>query len=298
MIRTTIQHADVSGGFEKECVNVQLTKTLSLLVVLFFGLLSRAGAQTPTITGANAFWWLGSGILSDGGTCSGKTGPCYYAQANWTANPNGNPGSPTWTVVNNSPLGGSVSLNCSTCTTVVATATSPSAGCVYDVSVTVTYNGNTSAPFNVQLVQPTTTTLQSGSPVDQSANAYFSTTGLVGYVTTTSWNLTDSCGNSDGGLDINESFGLFTADTVSNWPLPAVGNSYYPGSVINDYLFADGPTSNSSSPQVQNPQIPLGSTKIYHDYPWVLRAFSQTSGNGVTVRTDTQQWYEDHGRHQ
>jgi hypothetical protein len=276
---------------------VRLTQKLSL-VVLLFGLLSRAGAQTPTITGVNAFWWLGSGIVSDGGTCSGQTGPCYYAQASWTANPNGNPGSPTWTVVNSPTGGGSVSLNCYTCTTVVATATSPSAGCVYDVTVTVTYNGNTSAPFKVALIQPTTTTLQSGSPTDQSANAYFGVTTLVGYVSTTSWNLTDSCGNSDAGLDVNESFGTWTNDTANNWPLPSVGNAYYPGSVISDFLAAYGAISNSSSPPVQNPQSPLGSTKIRHDYPWVLRVFSLTSGNGVTVRTDTQQSYQDHGRHE
>lgn len=276
---------------------MQLTKTLSL-VVLFFGLLSRAGAQTPTITGVNAFWWLGPGILSDGGTCSGKTGPCYFAQASWTANPNGNPGSPTWTVVNSSTGGGSVSLNCSTCTTVVATATSPSAGCVFDITVTVTYNGNTSAPFNVAIIQPTTTTLQSGSPLDQSANAFFGRGDLVGYITTTSWNVTDSCGNSDGGLDVNESFGTFSNDTANNWARPSIGNSYYPGSVISDFLGEFAATINSSSPQIQNPQSPLGSTRIFHDFPWVLRVFSQTSGNGVTVRTDTQQWYQDHGRHQ
>lgn len=265
--------------------------------LLFFWFVGTLAAQTPTITGVNAFWWLGSGILSDGGTCSGHTGPCYYAQASWTANPNGNPGSPTWTVVN-SPGGGSVSLNCYTCTTVVATATSPSAGCVYDITVTVTYNGNTSAPFNVAIIQPTTTTLQSGSPIDQSANAFFNTVGLVGYMTTTSWNLTDSCGNSDGGLDVNESFGTFSNDTANNWGRPTIGNGYYPGSVLSDYLGESAPTNNNSSPQLQNPQSPLGSTKIYHDYPWVLRVFSLTSGNGVTVRTDTQQWYQDHGRHQ
>jgi hypothetical protein len=274
----------------------KITKTLSL-AILFFGLLSRASAQTPTITGANAFWWLGSGIVSDGGTCSGQTGPCYFSQASWTANPNGNTGSPTWTVVNSATGGGSVSLNCSTCTTVTATATSPSAGCVFDVTVTVTYNGNTSAPFTVLINQPTTTTL-SGSPTDQSANQHFGVTTLVGFFSMTSWNITDSCGSSDPGLDVNESFGTFTNDTANNYPLPSVGNAYFPGSVITDTLGESAAISNNSTPAVQNPQSPLGSTKIYHDFPWVLRVFSQTSGRGVTVRTDTQQFYRDHGRHQ
>lgn len=205
---------------------MKLTKTLSLSV-LFFGLLSRAGAQTPTITGVNAFWWLGSGILSDGGTCSGQTGPCYFSQASWTANPNGNTGSPTWTVVNSATGGGSVSLNCSTCTTVTATATSPSAGCVFDITVTVTYNGDTSAPFTVAINQPTMTTLTNGTPTDESGNAYLSringtvVTGAVGYASTTSWNATDSCGGTDGGLDVNESFGTFTSDTANNYGTPA-----------------------------------------------------------------------------
>lgn len=225
---------------------VQIIKALSPFV-LSLGLLSRADAQTPTITGVNAFWWLGNGILSNGGTCSGHTGPCYYAQASWTAHPNGNTGSPTWTVVN-APGGGAVSLDCYTCTTVEATATSPSAGCVYDVTVTVTYNGHTSAPFTVALIQPTTTTLQSRTPFDQSANDAFSTTGAVGYVSTTSWNITDSCGASDGGLDVNETFSSFSNDTSNNWPRPSAGNTYYPGSVVNDYLTATANIPNSSSP--------------------------------------------------
>jgi hypothetical protein len=263
----------------------KFTHTLSL-IALSAGFLSSAAAQTPTITGVNAFWWLGSGITSDGGTCSGQTGPCYYSQASWTANPNGNTGSPTWTVTNASG-GGSVSLNCYTCTTVEATATSPSAGCVYDVSVTVTYNGNTSAPFQVAIIQPTTTTLQSGSPTD----AVWNTTG---FLSTTSWNITDSCGNSDGGLDLNEAFGPFYNDYAgNNWGHPSVGNGYYPGSVVSDYIAAVGWTI----PSVQTPQSPLSGTTIFHDVPWILRTFSLTSGSGVSVRSDTQQFYRDHGRH-
>ncbi|HLH43402.1 MAG TPA: hypothetical protein VKV74_10475 [Bryobacteraceae bacterium] len=67
--------------------------------MLLFVFLAVAEAQ-PTITGVNAFWWLGPGILSDGGMCSGQPGPCYYAQAAWTANANGAMGTPTWNVIN------------------------------------------------------------------------------------------------------------------------------------------------------------------------------------------------------
>lgn len=277
---------------------MKLTKTLSI-VVFFFGLLSRAGAQTPTITGVNAFWWLGSGILSNGGTCSGQTGPCYYSQASWTANPNGNTGSPTWTVVNSATGGGAVSLDCYSCTTVEATATAPSSGCVYDITVTVSYNGNTSAPFTVAIIKPSMTTLQSGYPLDQSANVAYSTTGYVGFVTTTNWNVTDTCGASDGGFDVNEVFDTFTNDTANNWGTPAAGNGYISGSIAHDYIaLVASAIGNPTSPPVQNPQSPLSSNKIYHDYPWELFVFSQTSGQGDIVRSDKQQWYQDHGRHE
>lgn len=99
-----------------------------LLVAMFFAALPCMFA-TPTITGVNAFWWLGSGILSDGG---------YYAQAAWTANANGATGTPTWHV-NTVVGGGNVSLSCGTCANTEATSTAPSNGCVYDISVYVTY---------------------------------------------------------------------------------------------------------------------------------------------------------------
>ena len=264
---------------------MQFAKALSL-VVLFFGSLSNALAQTPTITGVNAFWWLGSGILSDGGMCSGHSGPCYYAQASWTANPNGASGTPMWTV-QNAVGGGSVTLNCSTCTTVEATSGSPSAGCVYDITVKVSYNGHVSAPFKVAIIQPTTTTLQAGSPSDTPSGA--------GYVSFTSWKVTDSCGYSGGGYDVNESFGSFKEDVTNNWPLPSIGNAYIPGSVIGDVI---GATGSTLEPSAQVPQSPLGSSTVMHDIPWQLHVFSQTSGQGVFVRADTQQWYRDHGRHQ
>src|ERR1700693_728119 len=112
-------------------------RKLPSIVLLFFGVLSTAVGQ-PTISGVNAFWWLGSGVLSDGNGCSTNSSPCYYAQASWTANPNGASGTPTW-YVNTVSGGGNVSLSCTTCSSTVATSTAPSNGCVYDVSVYVHY---------------------------------------------------------------------------------------------------------------------------------------------------------------
>jgi hypothetical protein len=253
--------------------------------LLFFCFVGTLAAQ-PTITGVNAFWWLGSGILSDGGTCSGQTGPCYYAQAAWTANANGATGTPTWHV-GTVAGGGSVNLSCYTCANTTATSTAPSNGCTYDITVYVTYpDGSQSANFYVSIVTPKNTTLLSGYPTDAAWN--------TGFVSTTGWNLTDTCGYSDAGLDGNETFGTWTNDTANNWSLPTATATYNASSNWYDQLGAYGFTT----PPPENPQSPLTNVKVMHDYPWNLWVGSQTFGSGVSVRADTQQFYQDHGRHQ
>src|SRR5579872_7067568 len=96
-----------------------------VLLLLGSGLSVLAYSQTPTISGVNAFWYLGPlsfGTYSDGGTCSGHTGPCYYTQSALTASPSSGSGY-TWSV---STTGlGAVTLSCySNCSSsVTATAT-------------------------------------------------------------------------------------------------------------------------------------------------------------------------------
>ncbi|HEX5431006.1 MAG TPA: hypothetical protein VFW83_03505 [Bryobacteraceae bacterium] len=72
-----------------------ILRRIFICVLVLSGLTGSAFAQyTPTITGANAFWWLGSGILADGGMCSGQTGPCYFAQSQLTPTLTALPGVP------------------------------------------------------------------------------------------------------------------------------------------------------------------------------------------------------------
>jgi hypothetical protein len=254
-------------------------------IVIFFCFLGIIFAQ-PTITGVNAFWWLGGGILSDGGTCSGQpTGYCYCAQAAWTANANGATGTPTWHVIE-VPGGGLVSLSCYTCTNTVATSENPSNGCNYDVKVYVTYpDGSSSGFFYVAIVTPSITTLIPPYPTDApDENGYLSETG---------WNLTDTCGYSDAGLDGNETFGPLVPDATNQWAGPTAVPIYNPTSGWGDQIGHIG----YAPPWPTNPQSPLTTIKIMHDYPWTLWVGSQASGSGVPVRSDTQQWYLDHGRH-
>jgi hypothetical protein len=255
-------------------------KTLCSIILLAVATLSTAAAQ-PTITGVNAFWYLGPGINADNG---------YFAQAAWTANPNGSSGTPTWTVVTNSG-GGSVSLSCYTCANTVATSTAPSNGCTYDITVYVTYPDTTqSSNFYVAIVVPNTTTLYSvvNSPYPGRTD---------GYLSTTTWNLTDSCSYSDPGLDLNETFGTWTNDVSNDWNLPlflSPGSFTFTGtSLVNDNMAVAG----EDMPPSLVPQSPLLNDPVVHDYPWTYYAGSLTNGSGTVVRQDTQQFYTDHGGH-
>jgi len=246
---------------------------------------------TPTITGPNAIWWFGSGILLDGSGCPTGSSPCYYAQSALTANANGDTsGTPTWTVTSKQG-GGDVSLSCLTCTNTTATSTAPSPGCTYDVSIYLTYPDNVqSSTFYLLVAQPTTLTLQSGYPTD--LHSRFG----VGYDSKTEWQMTDSCGNADAGLDVNEVFGTFITDyTGQNWSTPFESSANQPTSYIMDSMI--GTQEGGYVPAPEYPQTPLGTTKVRHN-PWLFYVGSLTIGSGLLIHTDTQQNYQDHGRHQ
>lgn len=118
----------------------------------------------------------------------------------------------------------------------------------------------------------------------------------VGYDSQTEWNLTDACGSSDAGLDANEVFGTFVADySGNNWPYPTAGYGNLGTSYVTDMLIATDPPA--STPAAEYPQSPLGTTAVRHN-PWLFYVGSVTSSSGVLVHTDTQQNYQDHGRHQ
>ena len=242
--------------------------------------------QRPAIVGPNnqpavsAFWYLG-GISADQG---------YYAQAAWVAQPNGATGTPNWQW-SYSGTGG-IYFGCTACNSVVVTSASPSANCKADIAVNLNYGGFTSNPMLVTIVAPSTLALQSQYPKD-AANG-------PGYATYYQWTLTDTCGNQDPGLDQNETFGSWTDDYFAstqihnNWPWPPspVARNE-PDATCYDTLSAYGYTT----PAPENPQSPLSSVAVEHDYPWTYFVGSLSFGAGIAVHADTQQWYQDHGRH-
>lgn len=231
------------------------SKLLSLALIIV-GLAWNAAAQyTPTITGINAWWYMG-GIVYDGPGCTtDPPGACYWSEAALTANPNGAPGTPSWQVETH-PGGGSISLNCYTCTNVVATATAPSNGCVYDVTVTVSYGGYQSAAFNVQINTIGSMSWVIGYPV----NSVFES----GYDSTFQWQSRDLCGNLVYGYDANESFGTFEDDYYlsygvhNTWNIPGnlrPNGAYIEGSLIDDDIGESAGILNT--PETTAPQTPL-----------------------------------------
>ncbi|MGH9558400.1 MAG: hypothetical protein ACRD30_04105, partial [Bryobacteraceae bacterium] len=169
------------------------------------------------------------------------------------------------------------------------TALSPSGGCYSDIQVYVSYGGYTSAAFNVTIVVPETTYLQSGYPQN---NALYVSGLPPGFQSAYAWTVVDSCGYLVSGIDANESFGTFHNDTSNNWITTPPNGVYLTSYLVGDLIFHAG-----GSPTPEPPQTPLTSSAIRHDYPWAIRVGSQTSGSGTPVRADTQQWWLDHGSH-
>lgn len=242
--------------------------------------ISRPAISGPSNTvPVSAFWWLGQGVLSDG---------AYYAQAAWVAQANGASGSPSWSV-STQANGGSVSLSCSPCGSTVATSTSPSSGCVYDITVKLNYGGFESDPFYVAIIQPLTFTLVNGYPI----NSVYGD----GFKSVYQWNLTDTCGSSDPGLSGTEVFGQRQDDTANNWamaqPAPPIQND--PSSIFQDEIAIQN-CGGGCNPVWTNPQAPLSGVTVYH-FPWSGYVGSTASGRGLNILTNTTQFYLDHGAH-
>jgi hypothetical protein len=247
---------------------------------------SELSISRPAIIGPTpappvpAFWWLGSGVLSDGD---------YYAQAAWVGSPNGASGTPTWSV-STQVGGGTIALSCYVCTSTTATSTAPSNGCVYDITVYLDYGGFYSDPFYVAIVQPSSFSLVSGFPTHDADGD--------GFVSKYNWNLTDTCGISDPGLSGTEVFGSRDNSDypLNNWnmatPTAIVNN---PLSVFEDQIGIKN-CNGGCSPVWTNPQSTLSLVKVYH-FPWFAYVGSSSSGVGLMILSNTTQFYLDHGLH-
>lgn len=318
-----------------------MLKRSATLISLTLALLAAAHAQ-PTITstgtpGVHAFWYLGvlpAGVYSDGGTCSGQSGPCYYTELSLTASPSSG-SNYAWTV--GTTGAGSVTLmcpggNCSnTSDTITVIATSASTGCADDVYIYASYNGGPlSAGYGLTIVtpSPTTTSLASGYPIDGQETVWNGTmyVPIAGsFETTYNWELRDSCSNGDSGIDQTEAFctsatcsysnennnAVWTEDYVgNNWGTPVAQSGYVTGYVFADYMGQpDEPswTQATQSPPTNGYETCSTTTPIMHVH-WegyvgsTLTDSSSCTGTGVAacgaqVLSNSFQYYQDCGRH-
>jgi len=289
-LQKVVADAALVGAGSQGAISVLPTGSTDLVIDVN-GYFAQPPSQ-PTITGnlGNAMWYLG-GVLSDNG---------YYAFQTLTASQScSNCATWSWSSTGT----GSVSLSCQTnCpSSITVTSVSPSSYCTpgsptNDVMVYVTIGGLQSPGFPLTVVKPAATTqLTGGIGFDQAQSN--------GYVSPYTWNLTDSCGGSDFGLDWYEQFGTWATEyTGTDWPHPSASSSAppkgapNPSSVFEDDIGNLGVNSGTIPPP-EPPQQPLTMVMVFDDTPWQLFVGSYTPLQGVSVHSDRQQWYQDHGRH-
>ncbi len=238
--------------------------------------------ERPTISGVNAFWWLGgSGDYANG----------YYDYTQLTADPKGAPEVPYWTVTANPQK---VRLSCSVCYSNTVTSLQPSGflpggACVSDIMVKVSVGGLDSNEFGLFVNAP----------------LYLAPRGIDDWPYFDGWrsqiwySIIDMCNNQLPSIAYNEKFGAFVNDQDNNWAKPtAAGLGSYPGYEWFDDMFFYDCQLPQCRPPVQNPRSypPPDDGAVDHaSQEW--RVGTSQVGFGVWVQTNIHQRYIDHGRH-
>jgi hypothetical protein len=172
----------------------------------------------------------------------------------------------------------------------MTTATHWSNGCTFDITIRANLGGFYSDDFLYVVNTPWKFSTGSG-PSDAPWGG-----GLVGYVTSYTYQLLDLCGGAVPGMAVNESFVSFADDYVGNtWGNPTP-NSMMDG--LSDSYFTDNVgAADQTTPPSTEPQNPRSTTKVKHiGQEW--KAGSLTTGQGMRFQSDTIQHYVDHGRHE
>jgi len=234
----------------------------------------------PTISGPNAVWYLGNG--------QNQTGYAYVTNLTAVGNCGGSDtcsSTPSWTVTGNST---EISLQCTSCVSQTVTAQHRS-DTFLDIDITISIGGFSSDPFPFTVYAPYEISCcyaLTDSPVSD------------GFVTRAYLNLLDRFGDNLPGLALNESFtsgdiGDFTPFT--GWSTPSASGISAGWTSFYDQMYAYSGCA-GVSPQCENPQTALSSTKAMHILQsW--QAGSSNIGQGIQVRTDWQQFYIDHARY-
>jgi hypothetical protein len=269
--RTTLTQTGTCGGQTYDSTPANMSQPNILAVA------------RPTITGPGGtsgpygIWWLGGGTDDDNG---------YFNRATLTANPNGSPGSPTWSLIQGQvgSNAGRVALSCTTCNFPLVTSEQRSSNCAYDVGVRLNYNGFSS---NVYL-------LNVNAPYYMESSGLASTNNFLsdGWITVIPYLNRDRCLYPMPSIALNEVFGTFTQ---SNWPKPVAQGTanYNNGYIWYDQIFiAECP---NCAPPVQRDNPPGQAVVDQAQQFWNLG--SSTPGLGIYVQQNTFRRHTGHGEH-
>jgi hypothetical protein len=117
-----------------------------------------------------------------------------------------------------------------------------------------------------------------------------------GYETRITYEVLDDKGNPIKGFDVNEKWttGVVNDYPKADWRRGPEGGTTSAGTTFFDNIQGE---SKGHTPAPQNPQKPLGTTKVQHwGQDWYIG--STTPGKGTKVQTNTLQKYQDHAEHQ
>jgi hypothetical protein len=247
---------------------------------------------TPTISQSQNLWYFGSGISAPSGFTLGGTSATLTASG-------GGSGTYAWSITSGSSIAalrGTTSGQNLTTVTIASTSYSTSAKDV-TVQLQFTPSGGSTLPVTYSLSVDSPYEMDPDGVTDKGVNSCSDTTGggTNGYKSQAIYTALSFFGVTLNNIGVNETFGTQVDDfSGNNWPPNTPGGLTIPSSnTFADTICAVGPTL---TPAPLTPQTPLSSEKIVHSaQSWFVG--SVTSGTGVEVQTDTQQYYIDHGRH-
>ena len=255
---------------------------------------SGGGTGTPKISLSPSLWYFNGNPAPSGFTLGSTT-------ATLTASGGGS-GTYGWSITNGSSkaaLQGTTSGQNITSVQIQSTSYSttendvtvqlqfePTSG---NQSVQTTYNLSVDSPYKMIL----------NGYTDIGVNTCSDTTngGLYGYKTQALYTAQSFLGVTIINIGVNESLGPFSDDySGNNWPgATAKGLPVGATGGFADTMCVVDPNQ-KLSPRTLTPRNPLGSEMINHSaQSWFVG--SLTPGSGIQVQSDTEQFYEDHGRH-
>jgi len=232
----------------------------------------------PTVSGADRIWWF-----------NGQQPSGFPTNTSLVANLNCGSctDTPEWVASAN---GDKVLFSCTECSspTIYSDYRSDTPG---DIPIHFSIDGFESTILEFTVNAPL---LLAAKPPYTAHEIYFD-----GYESLIRYSVLDIFLSEISNVPVNETFATFWNDhPTNNWAKPPAGGYTLSGNEFNDHIFVycNGciPTL---APPVQNPQYPLGTTKIDHTTQnWFVGSI--VSGQGVGVQTNGFQRYQDHGNHE